>query len=146
MFAPINNQSYVNYWDCLVTAREQLRDSVITMSEFFEQLDYCTSIAPTARIAAKPIESVSGLTDLLKLYPNPANDVVNVSYNLKQAGPITIEIVDINGTVLKTLKKPELATGQQEVSLSINQFKNGLYFIRVYGKNHNQAARLSILK
>jgi hypothetical protein len=71
------------------------------------------------------------LTDKVKIYPNPANSVLNIEfpsyYNIQNT---TIEIVDLNGrTMLKT--RPVYVTTQ----LYINEFNSGLYLVKIQNDN-----------
>ena len=64
------------------------------------------------------------LLNSIKLYPNPANDVVNVQctmYNVQ-----SVEVIDVYGKVIKTMNVTENPT-----RINVSGLANGMYFVRV---------------
>ena len=64
------------------------------------------------------------LLNSIKLYPNPANDVVNVQctmYNVQ-----SVEVIDVYGKVIKTMSVTENPT-----RINVSGLANGMYFVRV---------------
>jgi hypothetical protein len=60
----------------------------------------------------------------LNVYPNPANDVINVSLNKSTNG--TISIVDVAGKVVKT----SLINGLTS-SINASDLTNGVYYVTI---------------
>jgi hypothetical protein len=101
------------------------------------------------RIAKRNITRSDYLTEnlaYLKLYPNPTNGIVKVTYQLIKEEPVTKELVDINGAVVKSFKNIEGKQGLQEAELNLSSQRSGLYIVRVYGVSFNQSTKLSIVK
>ena len=68
------------------------------------------------------IESL--LLNSINLYPNPANDVVNVQctmYNIQE-----VEVFDVYGKVINTVNVNDNPT-----RINISGLANGMYFVRV---------------
>lgn len=69
------------------------------------------------------------------VYPNPANDFVNItcnsSVNLEQ-----YEIIDVSGKVFKADK-----INSTNFSINIQQLKQGIYAIRLFNKNKNVSVK-----
>ncbi len=67
----------------------------------------------------------------IKIYPNPANSVLNIDFprdhNIRNT---TIEIIDINGRIL--LKSDPVSISTQ---LDIKELKNGLYLVKIQNNN-----------
>jgi hypothetical protein len=64
------------------------------------------------------------LLNSIKLYPNPANDVINVQctmYNVQ-----SVEVIDVYGKVINTLNVVENPT-----RINVSGLANGMYFVRV---------------
>ncbi len=63
------------------------------------------------------------------LYPNPANDILNVELlNIPSAGSATeIKILNTLGTVLQTNKLQQLTT-----QINIKELSNGIYFLQLF--------------
>lgn len=89
----------------------------LAVSEIFEVvIDECTFIEEIARAA-------------LKIYPNPASDILNVKINgLPYAGTFEIRIVNNLGVTMD-MRIP--ATGENVQTLNISSLKSGLYFIQL---------------
>lgn len=71
----------------------------------------------------------------ISLYPNPATDVVNVTYSLKNAASVSFEVFNIIGQNVQTTKHSELAQGDYRSTINTSDFKNGVYFIAVKEEN-----------
>ncbi|WP_375578323.1 T9SS type A sorting domain-containing protein [Marivirga tractuosa] len=69
----------------------------------------------------------------LSIYPNPANDHVNISLsdNINDA---EIQLINSSGAVLKTTNKNQLNSNTQ---IPIGDLENGIYFITISNKNYN---------
>ena len=67
----------------------------------------------------------------LKIYPSPANDVINISYNLNTSDFINVEIFSIEGKRLKTLPGAERSSGFQQINLDVSDLNNGYYLTRI---------------
>ena len=70
------------------------------------------------------IESVVGEDAGIKLFPNPANDVLNIEINPLMNG--IIEIIDLTGT-----KRLSLSVNGR-LSIIVGDLEQGLYFVRFY--------------
>jgi hypothetical protein len=57
------------------------------------------------------------------LYPNPANDIVNIDINQKLRAEMTMEIIDVTGRVV--VDRMPLGS-----SFSVRELSDGLYFVR----------------
>lgn len=73
---------------------------------------------------AKFSSIVNSVEDVFSVYPNPANDMINIE--LKDIGKI--EIIDLEGNVI--YKKDILKAGVNEIDIS--QFSSGTYIIKYY--------------
>ncbi len=76
---------------------------------------------------------VGGDDHNLKLFPNPANDVINVI----SSAPCSLVIIDINGRII--LEKEDC--GKQS-TIDITSFKQGVYFIRINSEDFVESARI----
>lgn len=89
------------------------------------------------RISAVDSENLLGLNDLLtslsktiKIYPNPAKDVINLSasnnFNLSK-----LEIIDINGRLIKSISIENMTRNE----INISELQKGLYLINIYSND-----------
>jgi spore germination protein YaaH len=58
------------------------------------------------------------------LYPNPANDLINISTNI--SNHYTINIYDLNGKIYK-----QIICSEKEKQINISNFNSGTYFIEI---------------
>lgn len=70
-------------------------------------------------------------SDLVDVYPNPANEILNVN---GLAGDATIQIIDIFGTVISSMDYKNI---QSAVQISTNELANGNYIIKISQEGKN---------
>lgn len=77
------------------------------------------------------------------LYPNPAHDNVRMMLQMEQTGNAVISIVDVKGSVTKSIST-SLRSGLQTVDLDISELVSGLYQIVVCQGNEIQTSRFLV--
>jgi hypothetical protein len=77
-------------------------------------------------------ESIESLSEI-KAFPNPANDVIKIRYDLEHSSDISMEIVDMNGIIVNYFKKESKNSGPQEKVLDISELSPGVYYARILG-------------
>ena len=95
---------------------------------------HCDSPAHTAEnqgallLDSVQVDSLLGTEDVFAsnfaVYPNPANDVVNISAN---AGLNNVQIVDINGRTVKSAK----FDGANQAQINISDLASGVYIMNI---------------
>ncbi|MCR4826540.1 MAG: fibronectin type III domain-containing protein [Bacteroidales bacterium] len=68
----------------------------------------------------------SWLENSVSLYPNPANDVVNVECTMNNVQCLGIEVFDVFGKLINTVNVTENTT-----RINVSGLANGIYFVRV---------------
>ena len=68
--------------------------------------------------------------DAFTVYPNPANDVLNVKFNANQAS--TIQLIDLTGKVVST---QNVQAGLVNTSFGVAGVNAGIYFVNVKNTN-----------
>ncbi|HOG20167.1 MAG TPA: C25 family cysteine peptidase, partial [Salinivirgaceae bacterium] len=79
----------------------------------------CTSIAEN--------EFSSGLS----IYPNPSSGNSTIEYTLLQGGRVAIDILSINGQVLKTVLNQPMTSGDHQTPISFEGLASGVYMVRL---------------
>ncbi|MDB5282995.1 MAG: hypothetical protein JWO06_2070 [Bacteroidota bacterium] len=82
---------------------------------------------------------LSGLEEVamdnsLLLYPNPANDVLNVSMDISKATETNFSVIDMLGQAVLTETK-QIPAGIHTATIDLAGFANGVYFLRL-GDGH----------
>jgi len=85
--------------------------------------------------------ALAGMT----LYPNPANDMVNISFNMNAGADVNIFAYDMTGKVLVN-ENQDLASGTTNVQYNTTEWSNGVYFFRVTENGVSNTVRVIIAR
>jgi len=77
------------------------------------------------------------LEKLLEVYPNPANERINVVFDL--AGQSEIDIIDITGRLVRSTRYE--ASGFTNLSLDVSSLNPGVFFVRVSAEGESNVLR-----
>jgi hypothetical protein len=81
------------------------------------------------------------------VYPNPAQQEVNISFTVNKTAKIEIVIVDITGKIVKNVFSGNTTkAGLQSFNVNVNDMKNGLYFVTAQIDSKKMTTRMSVLK
>ncbi|WP_194976790.1 M64 family metallopeptidase [Aquiflexum lacus] len=85
------------------------------------------------------------ISETLKFYPNPANDIVFIEY-LKLIDPQleSIEIMDINGRILNDIRAFE--RNGNVIPIEVKELQSGQYFIRLNAQKSVKILRFGIVR
>jgi hypothetical protein len=76
------------------------------------------------------------------LYPNPAAATTQLQYDVKKAGSVSVELLDGNGTTLRTLlPATQQAKGTYTQSLDLSDLPRGTYFYKVTTRSGSETKR-----
>ena len=85
--------------------------------------------------------ALAGMT----LYPNPANDMVNITFNMNSGSDVNIFAYDMTGKVLVN-ENQDLASGTTNVQYNTTEWSNGVYFFRVTENGVSNTVRVIIAR
>lgn len=83
---------------------------------------------------------------ITRLYPNPFNSRLNISYSIPQAGYVRLVIFDVHGRAAGTLFEGVKDSGTHEISLSGQSLSTGLYFVYLDLGNLSSIAKVALVK
>ncbi|MCF8373573.1 MAG: S8 family serine peptidase [Bacteroidales bacterium] len=69
--------------------------------------------------------------DKITIYPNPANNFVNIVLALDRYSDVNIQLYDVQGKLLQTNKHLRLSQGDHKLQFNIDGFVNGIYILQV---------------
>jgi hypothetical protein len=78
------------------------------------------------------------------LYPNPANDELNIVVNSLVADSKTIEIVALNGQLVMEPFQMQCSSGSNTLTINTSSLMAGCYFVRILDDTSMQTMRLII--
>ncbi|MEZ5004188.1 MAG: right-handed parallel beta-helix repeat-containing protein [Chitinophagales bacterium] len=92
----------------------------------------------------------SNQTALLPVYPNPAKDIVNITYQVKNSGEqVKLSVFDVMGHEIAVLVNEIQNTGTHEIKWHITdaqyQLQSGYYFIRLSVGEINETRKVLLL-
>ena len=73
----------------------------------------------------------------LSIYPNPANEVCTMTYELAEAGRVTVSIYNMMGMKVMDVANLRQESGQQEMPLSTESLATGIYSCRIAFESEN---------
>jgi len=76
-------------------------------------------------------ENLQGYLSGFKVFPNPIRDYANVSYHLKETAHISVDLITLNGTVIKELYSAEQNPGSYDQFVKMPDLVSGAYFVRI---------------
>jgi hypothetical protein len=82
-----------------------------------------------AELAAETVETTAE-TASLSLYPNPVTDRVVVSLTNPYQGALRVEVLSLQGVVVKSFSLQKTAEGTQQFYLSVGELTTGTYILK----------------
>ena len=71
------------------------------------------------------------------LYPNPANEKINLQLNLKAASSASIIITDVLGHAVAQMENVKLNAARDAISIPIKNLANGMYYVTLYADENS---------
>jgi hypothetical protein len=84
--------------------------------------------------------------DLAQNYPNPFNAKTVISFELKEAAQVRIEIFDITGAKVTTLVNKEMKAGNHQVTWDAEKYASGTYFYKLNTGDNWLTKQMVLLK
>ena len=136
--------------DSVKQAGKQLAFSTPNTSELqFNALPLAGNITiytHTGAVTALVAPSASDYFELYQNVPNPSSSSTAISYNLKQAGAVTLELFDITGATAKTLVSEQQTIGKYSYSLNTDNLQAGIYFYRLSSGNAFDVKKMVVIR
>ena len=83
---------------------------------------------------------------VLRVYPNPVDDQINLTLRLERESTVSIKIMDLLGNEVVTLSTERLSAGEQTKTFTIpNKLNSGIYFLRFITGSETVVKRISVL-
>ncbi len=81
----------------------------------------------------------------MTLYPNPANETLNMSINLNAGTDVSVVAYDMSGKVMVN-ENHDMAAGQNNLLYNVSEWSNGIYFFQVTTGDVINTVRVVIAK
>ncbi len=104
----------------------------------------CSDTTTTVVQFAVGVEEASDFSSMT-LYPNPANETLNMSINLNAGADVTVVAFDMSGKVLVN-ENHDMAAGSNNLQYNVSEWSNGIYFFQVTTGDVTNTVRVVIAK
>jgi flagellar hook assembly protein FlgD len=90
-------------------------------------------------------------TELKGNYPNPFNPETTIRFSVKEAGPVSVEIYNLKGQLVKRLVNEEKTAGEHSVVWNGTDNNNrpvssGVYFYRMNAGKYSSSKKMIMMK
>lgn len=79
-------------------------------------------------------------------YPNPFNAYTTISFDVKDASQVRVQVYNVLGDLVTTLVNDHLAQGRYNTSLNANTLSSGTYFVVMNSSGFNKIQKIVLLK
>ena len=83
--------------------------------------------------------------ELIKVYPNPASDFVNVKFNFNVSTKVRLDIYSINGSKIETVYDDFILQGNKVVIWNLSTYAKGTYIMK-FNFSEKSVSRLIVIK
>lgn len=87
--------------------------------------------ADTAGISSVGVTEVSKNESKISVYPNPANDYIQVGFESTTSGNITLSISNVLGENVAVFTNTLNNTGYNNISMDVSGLQSGIYFLNI---------------
>ena len=105
-------------------------------------LGYSSTNAVNFPTVAKPTKILT----VLKVYPNPVNDQINISLRLDREVMLSVKITDLLSNDVIRLGNERVPPGEQTKTYNIpNKLNPGMYFLKIEAGGEPKVLKISVL-
>jgi flagellar hook assembly protein FlgD len=110
------------------------------------EMSYSGPLAIAGEIGLQP-----GQFKLHQAYPNPFNPTTTLKYEMGSAGPVSIDVFDVNGRKIRSLYNGIQIPGQHEIRWNAKDdrgrsMSSGVYLFKVNVNGKTHTAKTLLLK
>ena len=157
-FQPTGSFGYIGGWDeypwispngktlVFTSNRDAAREDTIHIPDLYvshllvdENGDTVTSVKKSNDI------TISSYT-LFQNHPNPFNSSTLISYQIPNAGMVTLKVYDILGREVKTLVNDFKTKGRYEVTFNADALASGLYIYEITSGDYKASKKMTLIK
>ena len=80
------------------------------------------------------------------IYPNPANNMINVNYEIKSNEKVSINVTNLAGQVVATKNNGSQVSGSYKSEMDLSSLANGLYLVQLKVGDRVHTEKISVVK
>ncbi len=85
---------------------------------------------------------MTGLTDM-NVFPNPANDQLNIAFNATVETKLNVKLIDISGREIQSMDVNPII-GENKVQMDVSNLTPGIYFAYLVGEGQKQVMKVVV--
>lgn len=93
-----------------------------------------------------PLPEIPVVTGITRLYPNPFNPTLYISYVLKDVSDVDVSVFNIKGQLLKNWHVPNQKAGNSRLQWDAPELPGGVYLLQFTAGKTREMRRVTILK
>lgn len=107
----------------------------------YSEVDFGFSVT-SGVVSTDEIEEVQNL----KLFPNPVADLLTVKYSLETVMPLSINVYNSFGQMVKNLTRTNIQGGNQALTINVSDLTNGLYYLEMSNGGQRISRKFSVVR
>jgi hypothetical protein len=92
------------------------------------------------------IKEQTAFKSTVDVYPNPAKDLIRLTYNLFSQQQVEIQITELNGKLIQSYSPETQSQGVYNKTLALDNLAPGVYFIKLNGNQKQLSQKLLIVE
>ena len=113
----------------------ELVDSMGLMNSGYNWTTICPGGSPGFYALEPCLDTTNNVVDenllAISLYPNPAENFINVYLSVPATQWVNIALTDINGSQTRNLFDGELSVGINNIFVDLAEYPSGIYFLKI---------------
>ena len=86
----------------------------------------------------------NNLISKINLFPNPSNEQVKLTFELKEVSNVKIELFDISGRLVSTVSEKKNQVGEIVETINTNLYSEGAYLVKINANGNISQQKLNI--
>jgi len=100
----------------------------------------------STQVASTNNQKSAKILTILKLYPNPVSEYLNINMRLEKEANLSVKITDLLGNDIVSLMNDRGMAGEQTKTFTIpNKLNPGIYFVKVNAGGDLKVLKISVL-
>ncbi len=137
---------------CHGASKDMVVPMTLPMKEYaLQELNFFGDplLAFITRLTGVEEEQGGGSTSALRLggiYPNPFSSTAHISFELANAGEVTVDVFDFSGRLIEHVSEGMLQAGGHSIQLGSEALSSGVYFVRVSVQGTSATRRCVLIR
>ena len=109
-------------------------------------------VSPSTGGALTELTILTGFEDnliddaIVEVYPNPANELININFNLTKESEVNVFIYDLYGRLEKSVSFGMAGKSVNKTPLNVSDLESGLYILSIQAWNTVVNSKIQISK